>query len=226
MEFILHFFVKYEIPIYLLLAIGVFLSCRSLLRARHELRESIYGLERETAHRHNSQAVTALILLVLLALTEMAMKIFLVPNLPASTSLATPTMNALTTQTGKISQDLTFPVEAQTLTHLPTAYVTGCTPNQIMISSPKPGELIQGKVSIIGTADIPNFGFFKYEFAPINTDHWTTIQANREIKDNTELGSWDTSEVPPGDYDLRLVVIDNQGQEFPPCVVPLRVAAP
>lgn len=226
MEFILHFFIKYEIPIYLLLAIGVVFSCRSLLRARHELRESIYGLERETAHRHTSQAVTALILLVLLALTEIAMKLFLVPNLPASASLATPTMNALTTQTGTISQDLATPIGAQTLTLLPTAHVTGCTANQIMISSPKPGELIQGKVSIIGTADIPNFGFFKYEFAPINTDHWITIQANRKIKDATELGSWDTSEVPPGDYDLRLVVIDNQGQEFPPCVVPLRIAAP
>jgi hypothetical protein len=226
MEFILHFFTKYEIPIYLLLAIGVFISCRSILRARHELRESIYGLERETAHRRTNQAVTALILLVLLALTEMAMKIFLIPNLPAFASLSTPTMNALTTQTGTISQDLTIPIGMQTLTQIPTAYVSGCTSNQIMISSPKPGELIQGKVRIIGTADIPNFGFFKYEFAPINTDHWTTIQANREIKDDTELGSWDTSEVPPGDYDLRLVVIDNQGQEFPPCIVPLRVAAP
>ncbi len=190
------------------------------------MRESIYGLERETAHRHTSQAVTALILLVLLALTEMAIKIFLVPNLPAFASLATPTMNALTTQTGTISQDLTIPIGAQTITQFPTAYVTGCSSNQIMISSPKPGELIQGKVIVVGTANIPNFGFFKYEFAPINTDHWITIQANREIKNDTELGSWDTSEVPPGDYDLRLVVIDNQGQEFPPCVVPLRVAAP
>lgn len=226
MEFFLHFFSKYEIPIYLLLAIGIFFSCRSLIRARQEVRESIYGLERETAHRHTNQAVTALILLVLLALTEMAIKIFLVPNLPAFASLATPTMNALTTQTDTIPQDLTIQVGAQTLTQLPTAYVSGCTSNRIMISSPKPGELIRGKVSIVGTANIPNFGFFKYEFAPINTDHWITIQANREIKDNTELGSWDTSEVSPGDYDLRLVVIDNQGQEFPPCTVPLRVAAP
>jgi len=226
MQFILNFFIKYEIPIYLLLAIGVIFASRSLIRARQEMRESIYGLERETAHRHTCQAVTALVLLVLLVLTEIAMKIFMVPNLPAFSSLATPTMNALMAQTNTISLESADSVGAQTLTQLPTAHKSGCTTNQIMISSPKPGEIIKGNVSIIGTADIPNFGFFKYEFAPIRTDHWITIQANREIKNDTELGPWDTSEVPPGDYDLRLVVVDNQGQELPPCVVPLRVTAP
>jgi hypothetical protein len=226
MQFILDFFIKYEIPIYLLLAIGVIFASRSLIRARQEMRESIYGLERETAHRHTSQAVTALVLLVLLGLTEIAMKIFMAPNLPAFSSLSTPTMNALMAQTNTISLELTDSAGAQTSTQIPTAQKSGCTTNQIMISSPKPGEIIKGNVSIIGTADIPNFGFFKYEFAPISTDHWITIQANREIKNDTELGLWDTSEVPPGDYILRLVVVDNQGEELPPCVVPLRVTAP
>jgi hypothetical protein len=37
------------------------------------------------------------------------------------------------------------------------------------------------------------------------------------------LGQWDTTSVPPGDYQLRLVVTDNQGQALPACVISVRV---
>jgi hypothetical protein len=37
------------------------------------------------------------------------------------------------------------------------------------------------------------------------------------------LGRWDTTALTPGDFQLRLVVSDNQGQQEPPCIVVLRV---
>jgi hypothetical protein len=40
------------------------------------------------------------------------------------------------------------------------------------------------------------------------------------------VGFWDTSTLTPGDYQLRLLVTDSQGQSYPPCVVPVRVSAP
>jgi hypothetical protein len=95
-----------------------------------------------------------------------------------------------------------------------------------MITSPKPGAIVKGQVELFGTADIPNFGFFKFEFSPYGSDVWSTIGADRKITQNSSLGNWDSSEVTPGDYNLRLVVIDNQGNSLPPCIVPLRVAAP
>ena len=226
MAAILHFFTSYAVLIYLLLAIGLMFAVRSLVRARGEMCESLYGLERETAHRHTSQALAALSLIVFMAVAEMVLTVFLAPNMPAISLLITPTMNPLITPQYTIPPELLATLGVLTPEATPTAQTTGCIPGQIMITSPKPGEVIKGQVILVGTANIPNFGFYKYEFATLGTDVWSTIQANREVKQDGELGRWDTSEVTPGDYNLRLVVTDNQGNTLPPCVVPVRVAAP
>ena len=39
-------------------------------------------------------------------------------------------------------------------------------------------------------------------------------------------GTWDTSQLVPGDYLLRLVVTDNVNNLFPACVISVRVVAP
>jgi hypothetical protein len=226
MASILHFFTSYAILIYLLLVVGLMFAVRGLVRARREMGESLYGLERETAHQHTSQAVAALSLIVFLAIAEVVLTVFLAPNLPALSFLVTPTINPLTTPTATLPPGLLATMGVYTPVSTPIAQSIGCIPGQIMISSPKPGDVVKGQVILMGTADIPNFGFYKYEFSPLGIDVWSTIQANREVKRDKELGRWDTSEVSPGDYNLRLVVIDNQGNAFPPCVVPVRVAAP
>ena len=224
MTVILHFFSSYGILIYPLLFIGLMFAVRSLLRARHEIGESLYGLERETAQWHMRQAVAVLSLIIFLAFAELVM-VILATKRPAFSLLKTPTMNPLVTQTNTISPDLLATMGFLTPVSTPTAQTTGCIPGQIMITSPKPGEVIQSQVTLVGTANIPNFGFFKYEFAPSGSDVWSTIQANRKVKQDENLGNWDTSEVTPGDYNLRLVVLDNQGNALPPCIVPVQVAA-
>jgi len=226
MAAILHFFTSYAILIYLLLAIGLMFAIRSLVRARREMGESLYGLERETAHRHTSLALAALSLIIFLTIAEIVLTIFLAPNLPAISMLVTPTMNPLITPQNTIPPELLATLGVFTPEATPTSQTTGCIPGQIMLTTPKPGDVIKSQVILVGTANIPNFGFYKYEFATIGTDVWFTIQANREVKQDGELGRWDTSEVSPGDYNLRLVVTNNQGDALPPCVVPVRVAAP
>ncbi len=64
MTIILKFFNSYSILIYLLLVIGLIFSIRGLAKARHEMQGSLFGLERETAHRHVSQAVAGLALVI------------------------------------------------------------------------------------------------------------------------------------------------------------------
>ncbi len=39
------------------------------------------------------------------------------------------------------------------------------------------------------------------------------------------LGRIDTDELIPGDYSLRLVVVDNVGEALPPCVIQIHVIA-
>jgi hypothetical protein len=226
MTIILKFFNSYAILIYLLLIIGLIFSIRSLAKARREMNESLFGLERETAHRHISQAVAAVSLVIFFGAAELVLIVFLAPTMPAYSLLVTPTLNLLTTTTGTIPPELLATIDASSPLSTSLPQTSGCIPGQIMITSPKPGGIVKGQVELSGTADIPNFGFYKYEFSPIGSDSWSTIGADRKITRDSPLGNWDTSEVTPGDYDLRLVVIDNQGNSFPPCIIPLRVAAP
>jgi hypothetical protein len=226
MAVILRFFTGYALLIYLILVIGLMFASRSLVRARKEMGQSLYGLEREAARRHTSQAITALSMIVFLAIAELVLTVFLAPNLPALFLLVTPTINPLITPINTIPPQLMATIGILTPVATPTAQTTGCIPGQIMITSPKPGDVIKDQVALEGTADIPNFGFYKYEFSPSGADVWSTIGADRKVTQDGELGHWDTSEVTPGDYNLRLVVMDNQGNPLPPCVVPVQVTAP
>ena len=103
---------------------------------------------------------------------------------------------------------------------------SGCVPETLILTSPEPGQEISGTVTLVGTVDIDNFGFYKYEFSPQDAGAWTTVSAGRETVVDGELGLWDTSALTPGDYELSLEVTDNQGLLFPPCVIAVRVVAP
>jgi hypothetical protein len=226
MAAVLDFFIRLAPLIFLVLALGLLFGIRRMVQARTEMRGAAYGLEREIAHRHKSQAISALVLVGFLAFAELVLVVFLVPNIPALSQLATLTMNPLLTPTSTFPLEFMETLGAGTPGSSPTVQETGCIPGQIDIISPKPGDEIQGSITLKGTANIPNFGFYKYEFSPIGSDAWATVLANRKSVQDGDLGDWDTSAVATGDYHLRLVVTDNQGNELPACIVPVRIKAP
>ena len=226
MVILLHFFVNYAPLIYSLLALGLTLAIYRLIQARAEARQAVYGLEREIAQRHNIRAVTALSLVFFLAIAEAVLSVFLAPGMPGSSLLFTPTNNPLAIPTSTLPPELQATFGAITPVATMTPQAVGCIPGQIDITSPKAGSVIRGQVLLKGSADIPNFGFFKYEFALLGTDIWTPIQAGNTPVQDGDLGPWDMTAITPGDYQLRLVVTNNQGDASPPCVVPLRVLAP
>jgi hypothetical protein len=78
-------------------------------------------------------------------------------------------------------------------------------------------------VPIVGTASVPNFGFYKFEMTPANETNWLSIEANNNAVENGQLGNWNTSRLDPGLYQIRLVVTDNQGQALPACIVQVNV---
>lgn len=226
MEAVLRFFVRYAPLVYMLLAMGLVFGIHRLVQARAAWREAIYGLERELASRRTVQAVTTLTLIGVFALAEMVLVVFLAPNVPALSLIGTPTLNPIALPTETLSAEfLATPAEAIP-GEPPPLPLDPCIPGQIAITSPKALDELRGQVRLEGSADIPNFGFYKYEFAPQGSDNWTTVQANRTPVRDGELGSWDTSEIVPGDYLLRLVVTDNQGNALPACVLPVRILAP
>jgi len=226
MAAVLSFFVRYAPLVYLLLALGLIFGIRRMAQAIAEARQAIFGLEREIARRHTTQAVSVLSLIVILAVGEFLLSVILAPNLPALFRLTTPTLNLLESPTETLPPQLLETVGAATPGPSVTVEVTGCIPGQIAITAPEAGSEIKGQVTLKGTADIPNFGFYKYEFAPAGGDSWSTVEASRKPVRDGELGIWDTSAITPGDYQLRLVVTDNQGNALPACIVPVRIKAP
>jgi hypothetical protein len=161
-------------------------------------------------------------LIVILFCFEVFMASFIIPGLPADVFLTTPTLDLISTPTGTLSAEMMTQFANLPLQTV-VANTSGCTPNQIMITSPQPSEQIKGSIELIGTVNVPNFGFYKYEIAPQGSNTWATISAGRTIVNKGSLGRWDTTALTPGDYKLRLVVTDNQGQELPVCIVPVRI---
>jgi hypothetical protein len=223
MAAIYQFLSTYEVLIYIVLAIGGLFAARWLWRSWSEWRRAVYSLEKEFALRRIGRSVAFLTLILVLFCGELITASFIVPSLPASFFLATPTLDLLATPTGTISAELATQL-ALTPLPLPTvAGGNGCIADKLVITSPAAGTQISGIVNIQGTANIPNFGFYKYEVSPINSNTWATISAGQNVVVNGLLGKWDTTALTPGDYQLRLVVTDNQGQALPPCVIPIRV---
>lgn len=209
----------YEPLIYIALAIGGLFAFRRMWRSWREWRDSVYGLEREFALRRLGQA-TAVALLILGALfAEFFIATFIAPSLPASDILATPTLNLLVTPAGTLAPDTT----ASAVTQPVPNGMSGCIPDKIMITSPKSGDPVNGTIKITGTADVPNFAFYKYEVTSMGTQNWATIAAKEKPVKNDELGEWNTLPFTNGDYFLRLVIIDNVGTSLEPCVIAIRV---
>jgi len=211
----------YEPLIYISLAIlGLFVFRRMWVMWR-EWRDSVYTLEREFAVWRLGR-VTALGFLVLgLFFVEFYIATFIAPSLLASDLLTTPTLDLLASPQATLSPiDST---QAALVTQPVQTGMSGCVADQIMITSPKSGEEVNAVVDLIGTANVPNFGFYKYEIAPVGTQNWATVSADREPKIDGSLGKWNTLSLGNGDYFLRLVITDNVGNALEPCVIAVRV---
>lgn len=209
----------YEPLIYIALAIGGLFAFRRMWHSWREWRDSVYGLEREFAMRRLGQATAISILILGLVFAEFFIATFVAPSLPASDILATPTLNLLVTPAGTVAPGST----ALAVTQAVPNGMSGCVPDQIMITAPQPGDIVRGIVDITGTANVPNFAFYKYEIAPMGTQNWSPVSAAREPKTNESLGSWSTTSLTNGDYFLRLVITDNVGTELEPCVLAVHV---
>lgn len=235
MEEALSFFRALESWIYVLLGLGALIYIRKFILAWQELRGAAFGLERENAQSRLNQAASVLVLILTMAITEFVLVSFIAPAFPGSSPLPTATLNLLATPTITLPPGLAPPgtpppdAAAQPTPGAPPVEAlqgSGCIPGQIEIIIPKNGEEISGVTPVIGTAKIPNFGFYKFEIRRPEDTVWLTIQAGNQIVEGGRLGDWDTSRLSPGDYQLALVVVDNQAKASPPCVIQLRVARP
>jgi len=225
MEEALRFFRAAEAWVYLILGLGGLLFIRKFADAWHELRSATFGLERESAQSRLNQSASMLVLLLTMAVTEFILVSFIAPSIPNAIPLPTSTVDLVTTEEALTPQTN----EIGNVTEVPTpvfAFESTCLPGQVEITSPQNGEEVGGIVEVIGSASIPNFGFYKFEIKRPEDSVWLTIQAGNAPVQNSALGDWDTTQLIPGVYQLGLVIVDNQAQATAPCVVQIRVLAP
>jgi hypothetical protein len=229
MEEILRFLQNYEIWIYIILGIGVLFPANEVIRSLRDWRGAAFGLERESARRRFSNGLTVLLVFIVLGAMEFFLVSFLLPNRPSkAVILATPTIDLLAAPTVTLAAGARTTLTPTGLS-LTLAPVTseGCTPGNVEWTFPKNGGELVGIVQLKGTIQVANLGFYKYEFSPVGTEKWVTIAAGSgTVRDANLGGQWNTGQLTPGDYRLRLVVADNKNQLLPACVITIRIKAP
>lgn len=226
----IHFIETYEFWLYALCAVGALLYLRAYARATHELSRTIFGLEREAARGRQLQAVSMMGVMLIIAGAIFVIVTFIGPSLPsagtvAGTPASAPGVNVTVQATAGLLAGTPLPIPP-----LPTPLPvdgSGCVNPQATLTSPVPAEVLSGVVEVKGTANIPSFGFYKFEVSgPATGGNWNTISAGSSPVEDGVLGSWDTRLFTPGSYALRLVVFDAAGESPAPCVVPIIIAAP
>jgi hypothetical protein len=95
---------------------------------------------------------------------------------------------------------------------IPTAISRAAPLNQggvALITSPQDNAVIRGVVSVTGTATHPDFWRYDLFYAPDPnpTGDWVFIEVHETMVNNGQLGTWDTTLIPDGVYQLRLRVI-------------------
>lgn len=84
------------------------------------------------------------------------------------------------------------------------------------IDEPTDGAVISGSVAIVGTATRDDFEFYKLEYRAAGSDEWIAIgEPVYQTVEHGQLGVWTTTGLVPGDYWLRLTVVENTGNFGP-----------
>ena len=228
MQTLLRFLSKYEVIFYFLLAIAVVISLRKVLLSWKQWRIAVFGLEKETSQHAFSEGMTILILCGFLGLSLFIVNTFITPSVPGVQQVGTPTVDLTVQPTATVNvEELITQTTSGLMPTLASLFSQGCIPDQIEWTDPVDGDTINGTVTLKGTVNVTDLGYYKYEYAQYGSDSWTTIAAgNSKVVNDALGGTWDTSELTPGDYQLRLVVTDHQNTSLPECTIKITVAAP
>lgn len=104
--------------------------------------------------------------------------------------------------------------------NLPAAPEGECQAGQsrpvVIITNPIEGQTLETLVPVSGTATVPNFSYYEFQYASTNDPNNFISITQRTIEqtsDNAFLGEWDVSGLPNGQYILRLVTVSSTGAQ-------------
>ncbi len=255
MKVLLKTIVDYAGWVHIVGVMVILLCLRSVFLARHERDRSIYSLEKEAATGREFRVLTiglmtGLVMGLAFFLTAVVaprvtfvepemepeatpVAALVLPTVTPTLARATATPTATSTRVRPTLPPPTLPIlipdtmitDVVTSTPVPTP-VPVCPNPLARLTSPQPGGIVSKAVQILGTANTPEFDYYKLEYAvPGRQDQWAVVtDLHRRPVDNGLLDVWDTTGLPDGVYNLRLVVVDKTGNYPQPCSVRLTVS--
>lgn len=248
MVFFLRILANYAGLIYLACVVGMVLYLREIFAARRDRTQSLYSLEREAANARASRGVLMIFVLSLLAGATYMLSTYVAPTLAVEQPATTPTPPfTLTTETpsptlqpsptrtprptltptGQAPAPLEpTPATAESPTPVPPPLpAASCPDPNVQLAAPVPGQTFNGSIQLRGTADWPNFAFYKFTLKGPATNNvaLTVGDVVREPRRDAVLGNIDGASLlaQPGTYVISLIVVDNTGNESPACSVPV-----
>ncbi|MCB2180178.1 hypothetical protein KQH54_03550 [bacterium] len=227
----IRFFQQYESAIYFLLGLGILYYAWRFYKNWEELRGSVFGLEQRSAQRRLTRSAIAIFVMLLLGVGVFSLVTFAQSVIDSAELVSNMIMPENEADSAAVTGDETIDENGNwaTATPLPTVAVdpSSCDPETINITSPVINQEIRGEVEITGLVNVDDFGYFVLQFAKPDAELWTSIQASRSlVEEEAVLAVWDTSRWPADSYILQLVVTTSNGDEYPPCRVPIRIANP
>jgi len=241
---------QFAIVLYIACLAGVLASLRAAWLAWRERNNTLYSLERETATARAGRAALSGLAFVGLAALIFFLASFVAPKLPADeaptptppgplvtltpthTPFPTPTLQPTSTAepspgaTGIPVETIPAPAPTPTVP-LPPAQ---CPDPNVRITAPGHGQIFSGPFQVFGTANIENFGFYKFVLngpATNFVERTAGEVVEMPVVDNY-LGAFDPTPLleAPGAYRFSLVVVNNVGNEAPHCAISLQFLPP
>lgn len=223
----------------------------SFIKARAQLLQARFRLERESAEERGGRSITlsiialqVLILVFLLSTTtfnawqEFAGNVTATPiqqDIPFRTAIAVDVGGELIVPEREeeglflVSTPPPSPTPAGTL--LPAPAPVGCIADQANISLPANGQVVFEIVPIMGTANISNFGQYRFEIRNVLTETQFGVIGGASSDHNVPvingpLGSIVPQNFLPGEYRFRMVVFDNTVQMRAMCEITIFISDP
>ena len=227
MNAILRFLHQYEILFYFLFGAVIIIYVRKVFLAWREWAVALFGLEKEISQRKINGGLSIVLVSVLLAVGLFVINTFVTPSVPGVYTIATPTVDLTGVPTVTVEATPTLEPTGQGLIPTLTTFLDkGCVPGQVGWTYPTDGEGISGQVELQGTVNIQNLGYYKIEYTPIDQNAWVTITAGRNVVVDAPFGGlWNSGDLTPGDYQLRLVVYTSKEEMLPECKISVLIKA-
>lgn len=225
---LLQFLKEFEGGIYLVLLTMALIFGARLYSVLQEKKKTAFSLEREVIQKKINSNIAFLAIVGVLFIGQILLVSVASVRYPGLYTLRTPTAGELPTPTDMFQAMMQMEETPEGLEQTQTSVaLTGCIPGQIEWLSPLSGEEVTGSVPLSGTINVPNMGFYKYEYRFQPDSIWTPISAgNKPVIDGSLGGVWNTEEITPGNYYLRLVISDNANNLLQPCEIQVKVLSP